>query len=149
MVVFVLAATDFDRFRLFGKVQHSPIVSLLDRRDDLLQRVLNVFGFHLFQRLNQKFKFRDFLLFRKKHFRFDIQQIGCHLNEFAGDLKIHFFHLVKIFGILIQNIRDHNITDFDLILLQQHENQCQRTLEILNIIFSFQNTFKMVCKIFH
>ena len=66
---------------------------------------------------------------RKKHFAFNGDQFRCHYHEFAHDVQIFGLHLSDIFQVLVRYLYDRDIENIDLILVDQVQEQVQRTVK--------------------
>ena len=75
--------------------------------------------------------------------------MGGHLYKFAGNLQVQTLHLFQVGKILVQDIRNSQVFDFNFIFLQQHQNQAQRALKILHAVFLFYDAFQMKAQILH
>ena len=102
------------------------------RRDGLDSRI-GVLALELLERGDELLELRDLLLLREEHAGLDIEQVGRHLHELARDLEIKLFHGVEVLQILIENLRDLDVADLDLILGQEQQDQAQRALKIRHL----------------
>jgi len=99
------------------------------------QLIRHIFIDLVFEKLLDEFISRvDFLalfvdLRRKKHFTFNGDQFRCHYHEFAHDVQIFGLHLSDIFQVLVRYLYDRDIENIDLILVDQVQEQVQRTVK--------------------
>ena len=106
--------------------------SVEHRRDGLHSRI-GVLALELLERCDELLKLCDLLLLREEHTGLDIEQIGRHLHELACDLEIELFHGVEVFQILIEDLRNFDVPDLDLVLRQEQQDQAQRALKIRHL----------------
>ena len=105
----------------------------LEHRRDGLDRRIRILALELLERGDELLKLRDLLLLGEKHTRLDIKQIRRHLHKLARNLKIELFHGVEVLQILIEDVRDLDVADLDLVLRQQQQDQAQRTFKIRHL----------------
>ena len=72
-----------------------------------------------------------------------------HLDKLTGYLKIHPLHAIKILKILVEYIRNFNISDLYFIFRQKHKDQAERTVKVLKLVFVLDYAFKMKSRIIH
>ena len=90
------------------------------------------------------FELRDLLLLGEEHTRLDIKQIRRHLHKLARDLEIELFHGVEVLQILIEDVRDLDVADLDLILRQQQQDQAQRTFKIRHLALVMDDALEKI-----
>ena len=150
MPVFVLPLGFRQRLGQLGIVEQAHLGGLSQLRRHLFDGGEGVLGLELFQGLEQYLQLGDLLLVRgEQGAGLEIQQVGRHLHEFAGDLQIHALHLVQPGQILVGDLGDADIADLDFILLKQHQDQAQGALEILQLVALMHNRFQMKVRVFH
>ena len=64
---------------------------------------------------------------REEHFGFDVNEGGGHVDEFGGDVDVEFFEFVEIVEILRGDSGDLDVVDAHLLLLDEVEQQVERT----------------------
>jgi hypothetical protein len=64
---------------------------------------------------------------REKHFGFDIDERGSHVDEFGGDVYVLNFELVKVVEILGGDFGDLNVVDRHFLLFDEVEQEVERT----------------------
>ena len=72
-----------------------------------------------------------------------------HLDKLTCDLKIHALHFVKIFKVLIENIRNADIADLYFIFRQEEQDQAQRAFKILKLVLIPDNALQKETGIIH
>ena len=72
-----------------------------------------------------------------------------HLHKFACDLQIHALHLLQVFQILVENIGDFDIADFDFIFGEEHQDQAERPFKVAELIPVVNHALEMIAWIIH
>ena len=116
----------------------------LEHRRDGLDRRIRILALELLERGNELLKLRDLLLLGEEHTRLDIKQIRRHLHKLARDLEIELFHGVEVLQILIEDVRDLDVADLDLILRQQQQDQAQRTFKIRHLALVMDDALEKI-----
>ena len=70
---------------------------------------------------------------RQQHRCFDIYKPGGHLQKFAGDFQVVLPHRVNIGQILLEQRRNLNIADIELMLLNQIQKQIERAFKFARL----------------
>jgi segregation and condensation protein A len=68
---------------------------------------------------------------RQQRSRFDVDQRRRHHQELSGDVEVQLLHQIDVLDVLRGDKRDGNVVDVDLVLLDQMQQQVERTLEVL------------------
>src|SRR5215471_1028501 len=79
------------------------------------------------------FDTRSRLRTRKQHPRLDVNQRRRHDEKLAGDVEIQLLHQLNRVEILLRDERDGNVMDFHRVLLDEMEEQIERSLEVLEL----------------
>ena len=124
-------------------------IESIEPRTNLLYRSEDVPALELFKRGHEHFKLRYLLVPRKQGTRFDIEQVRGHLDKLTCDFKIHALHFVKIFKVLIENIRDADIADLYFVFRQEEQDQAQRAFKILKLVLIPDNALQKETGIIH
>src|SRR3989441_6384164 len=69
-------------------------------------------------------------LFRS-HPGLDVDQRGRHHQELAGDYQVQRLHRADVVEVLLGDHRDRDVVNVDLVLLDQMQQEVQRTLELI------------------
>ena len=70
--------------------------------------------------------------------------MGGHGHKLAGHLQVHLLAPVQIGQILVQDQGNGDVLYLDFILAQQKQDQVQRPLEILKLLFSLNHLFQLI-----
>ena len=149
MPVGILLARWRERLRHLGEVQHTYLRRPFKLRQHLLYRCEDVPALELLKRGHEHFKLRYLLVPRKQGTGLYIEQVRGHLDKLACDLKIHALHFVKIFKILIKNIRNADITDLYFIFRQEEQDQAQGAFKVLKLVLVPDNALQKETGIIH
>ena len=68
---------------------------------------------------------------RQQHPGLDVDQRGRHHQELAGDRQVQRLHRADVVEVLLGDQRDRDVVDVDLVLLDQMQQEVQRTLELI------------------
>ena len=113
------------------------------RRDGLHGRI-GILALELLKRRDELLKLRDLLLLREEHAGLDIEQVGRHLHKLARDLEIELFHSVEVLQILIEDFRDLDVADLNLVLGQEQQDQAQGPLKIRHLALVVDNALEKI-----
>jgi hypothetical protein len=67
---------------------------------------------------------------RQQHLRLDMDQRRGHHQEFAHDVQIQLLHHDDVIEVLLRDERDGNVVDVHLVLLNEVDQQIERSLEL-------------------
>jgi hypothetical protein len=109
----------------------------------LVEKLRGVFEFFVFdEALNEFFARVGGLLLgrsqrvgREKHFGFDVDEGGGHVDEFGGDVDVLDFELMEIVEVLRSDFGDLNVVNVHLLLLDEIEKQVEGTFVHRDIDF--------------
>ena len=73
------------------------------------------------------------LIDRQQAAAFQVNEIGRHHDEFAGNLDIQFFECLEIFEVLASDPLNRNVIDIDFVLFDQVKQEIERPLENLKL----------------
>jgi hypothetical protein len=65
--------------------------------------------------------------------RLDVNQRGGHHEELPDDVEVQLLHQIQVIEVLLRDERDRNVVDVDLVLLDEVQQQIERTFEVLKV----------------
>jgi hypothetical protein len=68
---------------------------------------------------------------RQQHLRLDVNQSGCHHEEFPRDIEVQLLHQLNGIEVLLGDQRNRNVVDVDFAPLDEMKQEVQRAVEIL------------------
>jgi hypothetical protein len=100
----------------------------------------------LLQRSNQLFHLRRrlFVLNGQQHAGFDIHKVRRHGDKLTGNLQIKLLPLVHPLDVLVENEGNLDILDFHFIFAEQVQNQIQRAVEVLHVLFGVHHVLQVI-----
>ncbi len=116
------------RSRPLGAAERFPLVQQLGRRFELLV---------LEQPPDQRLAWilaRIFLCgigARQQRPRLDVDQRGRHDQELTRHIQIHLLHQIDVLEVLVRDEGDRNVVDVHLMLLDEVQQQVERSFEVL------------------
>jgi hypothetical protein len=72
---------------------------------------------------------------RQQELALDVDERRRHHQELAGDVQVELLHQVEIFEVLLGDDRNLDVVDVHLVLLDQMNQQIERTFEGLHLDF--------------
>jgi hypothetical protein len=101
----------------------------------LVEELRGVFEFFVFDQALDEFFARVSGLFfwrgerigREKHFRFDVDEGGGHVDEFGGDVDVLDFELMEVVEVLRRDFGDLDVVDVHFLLFDEVEQEVERT----------------------
>src|SRR6185295_16058963 len=68
---------------------------------------------------------------RQQHARLDVDQRGRHHQELSRDVEVQLLHQVDVLEVLRRDEGDRDVVDVDLVLLDEVQQQVERSLEVV------------------
>jgi len=78
---------------------------------------------------------RRLLIDREQTSTFQVDEIGRHNDEFAGNLNVQFFERIDVFEVLTGQSLERDFINIDLVALDEIEQQIKRPFENLESNF--------------
>src|SRR5262249_10560380 len=79
--------------------------------------------------------FRRLLIAWQQTAALQVNEVGRHHDEFAGQFDVQFFEGLKIFEVLAGDALERNVVDVDLVLFDQIQQQVERPFKDLQLNF--------------